>query len=110
MELDLAAKCLTNDVFYYGRGLAWGVKAGNEFLEGCEGGWGRFSPFLRPLPSSERSPGGGLGSRLQDSRPENPMHRGAWWAAVHGPTELDTTERLNDDGLQCYAHLHRTAK
>ena len=38
------------------------------------------------------------------------MHRGAWWAAVHGPTELDTTERLNDDGLQCYAHLHCTAK
>ena len=34
---------------------------------------------------------------LQYSCLENSMHRGAWWAAVHGVTELDMTE---------YAHIH----
>ena len=33
-----------------------------------------------------RSPGGGHGNRLQYSCLENPMHRGAWWATVHGVT------------------------
>ena len=31
----------------------------------------------------ERSPGGGHGSPLQYPCLENPMNRGAWWAAVH---------------------------
>ena len=30
-----------------------------------------------------RSPGGGRGNPLQYSCLENPMDRGAWWAAVH---------------------------
>ena len=30
-----------------------------------------------------RSLGGGHGNPLQDSCLENPMDRGAWWAAVH---------------------------
>ena len=34
-----------------------------------------------------RSPGGGHGSPLQYSCPENPMDRGAWQATVHGVTE-----------------------
>ena len=33
---------------------------------------------------SGRSPGGGNGSPLQHSCLGNPMHRGAWWATVHG--------------------------
>ena len=36
------------------------------------------------IPGSGRSPGGGNGSPLQYSCLENPMDRGAWWAAVYG--------------------------
>ena len=43
-----------------------------------------------PIPGSERVPGGGHGSPLQDSRLENPMDRGAWGAAVRGVTESQT--------------------
>ena len=35
-------------------------------------------------PGSGRSPGGGNGNLLQHSCLENPMHRGAWRATVHG--------------------------
>ena len=34
------------------------------------------------IPGLGRSPGGGHGDPLQDSSPENPMDRGAWWALV----------------------------
>ena len=47
------------------------------------------------VPGSGRSPGGGHGNPLQYSCLENAMNRGAWWATVHGVTELDTTERLS---------------
>ena len=39
-----------------------------------------------------RSPGEGNGNPLQYSCLENPMDRGAWWAIIHGVTQLDTTE------------------
>ena len=35
-------------------------------------------------PGSERSSGGGCGNPLQYSCQGNPMHRGAWWATIHG--------------------------
>ena len=38
--------------------------------------------------------GEGNGTPLQDSRLENPMDGGAWWAAVHGVTKSRT--RLSD--------------
>ena len=38
----------------------------------------------------EDSTGEGNGYSLQDSGLENPMDRGAWWAAVHGVTESRT--------------------
>ena len=42
---------------------------------------------------SGRSPGEGHGNSLQDSCLENPMHRGAWWATIHGVAEeLDPTD------------------
>ena len=44
------------------------------------------------IPGLGRSPGEGNGNPLQYYCLENPMDRGAWWATVHGVTELDTTE------------------
>ena len=39
------------------------------------------------IPGLGRSPGGGNGNPLQSSCLENPMNRGAWWAAVRGATK-----------------------
>ena len=39
------------------------------------------------IPGSGRSPGEGNGNLLQYSCLENPMHRGAWQAAVHRITK-----------------------
>ena len=44
------------------------------------------------IPGSGRSHGGGHGNPFQYSYLENPMDRGAWWATVHGVTELDMAE------------------
>ena len=40
-------------------------------------------------------PRGGNGDPLQGSGLENPMDRGAWWAAVHGVTESWKEKRHN---------------
>ena len=50
---------------------------------------------LGSIPGSGRSPGEENGNPLQYSCLENPMDGGAWWATVHGVTELDTTELLH---------------
>ena len=42
------------------------------------------------IPGLGRYPGGGHGNPLHYSCLENPMHRGAWWATVHGITKSQT--------------------
>ena len=44
------------------------------------------------IPGWGRSPGRGHGNLLRCSCLKNPMDRGAWWAVVHGVSELKTTE------------------
>ena len=45
------------------------------------------------IPGSGRPPGGGNGNPLQYSCLENPMDRGAWWAAVHRIAKSTHTPR-----------------
>ena len=50
------------------------------------------------VPGTGRFPGEGNGNPLPYCCLENPMDRGAGWAAVHGvPKESDTTEWLNNN-------------
>ena len=47
---------------------------------------------LGSIPGLGRSPGEGNGNPLQYSCLENPRDGGAWWAAVSGVSQSDTTE------------------
>ena len=46
------------------------------------------------IPGLGRSPGVGNVNLLQYSFLGNSMDRGAWWAKIHGITELATTDHL----------------
>ena len=73
--------------------LAW-KSHGQRSLVGCSP-WG-----CEESDTTERLPfhfslsciGEGNGNPLQCSCLDNPRDRGAWWAAVYGITESDTTE------------------
>ena len=54
------------------------------------------------IPGSGRSPGVGNGNPLPYSCLENPMDRGAWWAAVHGVSQSWT--RLSDFTFTFHFH------
>ena len=55
--------------------------------------WGLGRGLRAVMRGQWRTKGEGNGNPLQDSCLENPVDRGAWWAAAHrGRTESDTTE------------------
>ena len=47
------------------------------------------------IPRSGKSTRGDHGNPLQYSCLGNHMHRGAWWATVHGVAKNQTTEQLS---------------
>ena len=58
--------------------------------------WSGILNFLRKIKTTYgQLDGEGNGTPLQYSCLENPMNGGAWWAAVHGVAESDTTERFH---------------
>ena len=59
------------------------------------------------IPRSARSLGEGNGYPLQYSSLENPMDRGAWWAAVHGVTKSQT--RLKQLNTHTHVNMHATS-
>ena len=57
---------------------------------------------MNSIPGLGRSPRGGHGNLLQYSCLENPMDKGAWWAAVQGVTKSRTWLRW----LTTHTHTH----
>ena len=47
------------------------------------------------IPGLGRSLGEGNGNPFQYSCQENPMHRGAWWATVHGVMRVGHDQELS---------------
>ena len=75
----------------------------STFYEGFPGGSAvenlpanaRHKGNMSLIPGLERSPGVGNENTLQYSCLGNAKDKGAWWAIVHGVSELNTTEQLS---------------
>ena len=65
-----------------------------------------YDPRGESIGASRELTGEGNGNPLQYSCPENPMDRGAWWAAVHGVAKSRT--RLSD--FTFIFHFHALEK
>ena len=59
------------------------------------------------ISGSGRSPGGRHGNPLQYSCLENPMDRGAWWAAVHGVSLWAMTEASEHINHYCQVEVFK---
>ena len=77
----------------------WQILRSSRCRKGFPGGSVvKNPPAMQETPELGRSPGEGNGNPLQYSCQENPMDRGAWWAAVYGVTkESGMTWRLNSN-------------
>ena len=60
------------------------------------------------IPRLGRSPGGRHGNPLQCSSLENPMHRGVWWATVHGVAQSQTQLSHCKDFVNLLTHTDWT--
>ena len=72
------------DHLCWGSPQYWASQVGSGKEYACNAG------DLGSIPGLGRSPGGRHGNPLQYSCLENPMDRGAWWAAVHGVAKSQT--------------------
>ena len=70
--------------------LAWRIPGMGEPGGPPSMGSHRVGHNLSDLAASVNSNGEGNGTLLQYSCLENPMDRGAWWAAVHGVAQSRT--------------------
>ena len=75
------------------------MMATTDFPGGSDGKLSAYNAGVPgSIPGAGRSPGEGNGNPLQYSCLENPMDRGAWWAAVHGVAKSRT--RLSNFNLK----------
>ena len=85
-----------SDTFIFPTASLLLLKTSSSFLRSLCSGWKGKAKLGNKLLQSKLTIGEGNGTPLQYSRLENPMDRGAWWAAVHGvPQSRTRLKRLS---------------